>query len=141
MSKASCLPCPSGKVSVAGSDSCETCLVGTYSSNSDNDADGFGLTAGATFCASCPPGRINPVKSATQCSACAAGYSSEMNATECFKCGERVSVSLFYNACFPSYWHFYVRSSLESFPFQFAVILARCWQICRVAGNACMPRL
>jgi hypothetical protein len=88
VSKESCLPCPEGKVSVAGSNSCESCPVAKFSTFSMKDTDGFGLTKGATFCASCPPGRINPVKSATQCTACAAGYTSEANSTECFKCGE-----------------------------------------------------
>lgn len=86
-SKSSCESCPEGKISVAGSSSCETCPVATYASDSASDTDGFGLTAGATFCATCPHGRINPYKSQTECSACASGYSAEANSTACSKCG------------------------------------------------------
>jgi len=88
VSKASCISCPSGKVSAAGSGSCETCSAGTYSTDFPSDLDGYGLTAGASVCVSCPAGRVNPSKSSTQCSACAAGFSSEANATECFKCSQ-----------------------------------------------------
>ena len=87
MAPSSCDACHSGTFhNESGRDSCETCRIGSYVSDTTTDADGFGVSEAGRFCVPCPAARTAADPTSTYCTACLAGKSSTTNASTCFAC-------------------------------------------------------
>ena len=78
-----CLPCPRGTVSATeGATQCDMSPPGSYTTDDPSDADGSGITIGASASVLCPTGRIAANEGSSSCEACPVGKTSVEGGTE-----------------------------------------------------------
>ena len=80
-----CTECSIGSSAGEGQTECSNCVPGRYATDEMGE---FGVSSGATLCASCPDGTYNPYSGAILCSYCSAGTfastsTKSLNCTAC----------------------------------------------------------
>ena len=82
-----CQFCLSGEYApLAKSIECSICTAGSYATDDPSDADGVGVTTGATSCVTCPAGKFTAGDSATSCVSCQPGEYASAGSTACTLC-------------------------------------------------------
>ena len=78
-----CLPCPRGEFTATeGAIQCNVSPPGSYATDDPSDADGNGITIGASASVSCPAGQIATNEGSSSCNACPVGKTSDVGATK-----------------------------------------------------------